>query len=115
MMQWINGMCLISTFFCCRLVWGSYQSWNLYLDMWSAWTDSTPMAKAQLQGYLGVESLYSSDQFGVLENRGVPAWLLVAYLVSNTLLSLLNFYWFGKMIHAMRKRFVAPSKTIKQG
>jgi hypothetical protein len=33
-------------------------------------------------------------------------WLVVIYLVGNTALSLLNFYWFMQMVRAVRKRFV---------
>lgn len=105
----------MTTFFSCRLVWGSYQSWNLYIDLWSALTEAIPMTTAQGQANLGVKSLYSSDQFEVQRDRVVPVWLLLAYLVSNTLLSFLNFFWFGKMIHAVRKRFTPTPKTMKQG
>ena len=35
----------------------------------------------------------------------VPAWLGGVYLGSNVVLNTLNFYWFGKMIETIRKRF----------
>ena len=37
--------------------------------------------------------------------RRVPVWLAVVYLGSNIVLNSLNFYWFGKMLEAFRKRF----------
>lgn len=37
--------------------------------------------------------------------KAVPVWLAVTYLSSNTVLNSLNFYWFGKMIETVRKRF----------
>lgn len=37
--------------------------------------------------------------------RGIPIWLAVTYLSSNVVLNSLNFYWFGKMIETVRKRF----------
>ncbi len=37
--------------------------------------------------------------------KGVPIWLAVTYLSSNVVLNSLNFYWFGKMIETVRKRF----------
>ena len=40
----------------------------------------------------------------------VPPWLAMAYVVSNTTLSVLNCYWFGKMIRTLRKRFEGPGK-----
>ncbi len=44
----------------------------------------------------------------------MPAWLAVVYLSSNIVLNTLNFYWFGKMIETIRKRF-AESKDKKGG
>ena len=35
----------------------------------------------------------------------VPFWLAMAYLGSNIILHSLNFYWFGRMIETVRKRF----------
>lgn len=42
---------------------------------------------------------------GGIGDRSVPLWLAGLYLGSNTVLSVLQFYWFGKMIEAVRKRF----------
>ena len=44
----------------------------------------------------------------------MPAWLAVVYLSSNVVLNTLNFYWFGKMIETIKKRF-AESKDKKGG
>ncbi len=44
----------------------------------------------------------------------MPTWLAVVYLSSNIVLNTLNFYWFGKMIETIRKRF-AESKDKKGG
>ena len=44
----------------------------------------------------------------------MPAWLAIVYLSSNIVLNTLNFYWFGKMIETIRKRF-AESKDKKGG
>ena len=35
----------------------------------------------------------------------VPTWLACVYLGSNVVLNTLNFYWFGKMIETIKKRF----------
>ena len=80
--QLINGVGLITTFGSSRLLWGTYQSVKMYQDIWVAF--KTP---------------------GGLP---VPPWLALAYVVSNTTLSALNFYWFGKMIQALTKRFEKP-------
>ena len=44
----------------------------------------------------------------------MPAWLAIVYLSSNVVLNTLNFFWFGKMIETIRKRF-AESKDKKGG
>ena len=43
--------------------------------------------------------------------RDVPLWLALSYLGSNVVLNGLNWYWFGKMIEAIRKRFDPPLGT----
>ena len=44
----------------------------------------------------------------------MPAWLAIVYLSSNVMLNTLNFYWFGKMIETIKKRF-AESNDEKGG
>jgi len=41
----------------------------------------------------------------------VPLWLAFTYLGSNIVLNTLNFYWFGKMIETVRKRFQPQKET----
>lgn len=41
-------------------------------------------------------------------DRTVPVWLACTYLGSNVVLNTLNFYWFGKMIETVKKRFQPP-------
>ena len=45
----------------------------------------------------------------------VPVWLAVTYLGSNIVLNSLNFYWFGKMIETVRKRFRPPEEAKADG
>lgn len=80
--QLLNGILLLMTFGGSRLVWGTYQSVNMYHDMWVAYNKPG--------------------------NNPVPAWLAMSYVVANTILSMLNFFWFSKMIAALRKRFDKP-------
>ncbi|KAL8714622.1 MAG: hypothetical protein Q9220_001570 [cf. Caloplaca sp. 1 TL-2023] len=82
--QLVNGIALLTTFGCSRLVWGPYQNYMMYKDIWRA---------IQHPGELPV-----------------PPWLALAYLGSTTALSALNIYWFGKMIQAVTKRFGEPKK-----
>ena len=80
--QLINGVALLTTFGSSRLLWGTYQSVRMYHDIWIA--------------------------FKAPGGLPVPPWLAMAYVVSNTTLSVLNFYWFGRMIQTLMKRFEEP-------
>ena len=44
----------------------------------------------------------------------VPLWLAFTYLGSNVILNTLNFYWFGKMIETVRKRFQPPKEAKRK-
>ncbi|KAK4692860.1 hypothetical protein P7C71_g4427, partial [Lecanoromycetidae sp. Uapishka_2] len=83
--QLVNGIMLIATFGCSRLLWGTYQSVRMYQDIWTA--------------------------FNTPGGLPVPPWLATAYVVSNTTLSVLNVYWFGRMITTLRKRFKKPTQA----
>lgn len=45
-------------------------------------------------------------------NYPLPTWLATTYLISNIVLNTLNFYWFGKMIETVSKRFRDPKKKV---
>ena len=99
-LQLYNGIALLVMFFCCRIVWGSYQSIMIYSDIYKALT----MPKSELMSSL-LEAQKSE----------LPMWLVCVYLVGNTALSMLNFYWFSQMIKAVQKRFVpADEKKVKK-
>ncbi|KAK6343189.1 hypothetical protein TWF730_010789 [Orbilia blumenaviensis] len=84
-LQLANGICLLVVFFSCRLVYGTYSSFRVGSDIYFAW--QSPPHEIVDQG------------------RVVPAWLALSYVTSNLILHFLNFYWFGKMIDALRRRF----------
>jgi len=44
----------------------------------------------------------------------VPLWLAFTYLGSNVVLNTLNFFWFGKMIETVRKRFQPPKEERRK-
>lgn len=52
-----------------------------------------------------------STAFLQMGQEYIPMWLVSAYIVSNTVLNLLNYYWFSKMIQTIRKRFDPPFGT----
>lgn len=124
-LQWYNGMLLLFTFFCCRLVWGTYQSISVYYDVWQIL--QMDLTTALREGH-NVSSKVGANLFDtrngqlclgdkacvlaqseVMKFTGagsrVPYWLIAVYLVSNLTLNALNWYWFGKMIETVRKRF----------
>ncbi|KAI9370202.1 TLC domain-containing protein [Aspergillus egyptiacus] len=127
-LQWYNGMALLAVFFCCRLIWGTWQSVYVYMDMFEAlkqtWSASSALFNpvdiaAQVfqprdDGSLCINeacvlanaeiSKYSKYTAG-----GVPTWLVLTYVTSNLVLNGLNYYWFSKMIETVMKRFRSPT------
>ncbi len=102
--QWYNGILLLVSFFCCRLLWGTYQSIRVYQDVWAALhydplthpKPSSVYTPAPESGEMLMQ--YAGGYF-------VPTWLAVVYLGANIVLNTLNFYWYGKMIETIKKRF----------
>lgn len=92
--QLYNGILLLFTFFSARLIYGTYQSFCVFSDMWAA-VNAHPAKTFS-------ESLVM--QYATPEST-VPTWLAVSYLASNITLNTLNFYWFIMMIRAVLKRF----------
>jgi len=117
--QLYNGIALLVTFFLCRLVWGTWQSAVVYVDMWRAL--STPPSEAYLAAALAKSNSTAlspptpdtNPMFFLLAREGdaaIPLWLPLMYLVSNLVLNGLNWYWFVKMVAAVRKRFEPPKQ-----
>lgn len=101
--QFFNGILLLTSFFGCRLVWGIYQSYLIYSDVWNAWHAATPMAT-------NCARFFRATNLKALMNvpmacKVLPTWLGGFYVGANSLLTVLNMYWFVKMVAAVRKRF----------
>jgi hypothetical protein len=117
-LQLYNGIALLVTFFGCRIVWGTYSSILIYSDIYKALTMSTHMPMQSL-----LDTGKCDGNASVVEYVGsgcaigdLPMWLVSIYLVGNTALSVLNFYWFNQMVKAVRKRFVkSDEKEAKKG
>ncbi|KAK2750936.1 hypothetical protein FQN57_000010 [Myotisia sp. PD_48] len=132
--QWYNGMMLLSVFFSCRLVWGTYHSIYVFFDIYKAFWQSRSSA---LSGEpFNIHSLVFNarnttlcsdetcikataevSQFAQYSTGGIPVWLVFTYLGSNFILNSLNYYWFSKMIDTVMKRFrttKVDSKTVKK-
>lgn len=109
--QLYNGIALLVSFFACRIIWGTYQSFLIYSDIYTALSMSPPGPTASMFDdgkCAGNASGVGAGRPGTCEVGELPTWLVTIYLVGNTALSLLNFYWFSQMIKAVRKRFSAP-------
>lgn len=100
--QLYNGILLLSSFFTCRLVFGTYNSYCVMGDLWRA-TQSGP----------SIQKIGSTAMAFVDEGTTVPVWAALSYLSSNLTLNFLNFYWFFKMVRAVRKRF-EPSQEPQE-
>ncbi|KAF2463180.1 DUF887-domain-containing protein [Lindgomyces ingoldianus] len=123
-LQLYNGIALLVSFFMCRLVWGTYQSVLIYSDIWTALTVGDNQLRGEMMREMGMKGVDGGKCDGRGSDRreggGVdvtgcgigelPMWLVSVYLVGNTALSFLNFYWFAQMIKAVRKRFVPRDK-----
>lgn len=124
--QLYNGFLLLFSFFSCRLVWGTYQSVRVYQDVWAAihhkpaassihidaLNNNTMAAQEAATGKSAAPIHGDIMQFAGEEF--VPLWLAFTYLGSNIILNTLNFYWFGKMIETVRKRFQPPKETRRK-
>lgn len=101
--QWYNGILLLASFFSCRLLWGTYQSVRVYQDVWAG------LHHAGFPTSQRTADLATGDVMQFAKEGSVPVWLACTYLGSNVVLNTLNFYWFGKMIETVKKRFRSPS------
>ncbi|KAI0478669.1 TLC domain-containing protein [Xylariaceae sp. FL0804] len=113
--QLYNGLVLIATFFSCRLVWGTIQSFFVFRDVWAglgarpATADTAVPTGDELSTAL-FPAQYAQTMGFVSSSTRLPVWLGAIYLASNMTLNSLNFYWFFKMIDAVRKRFDPKQK-----
>ncbi|RKF79617.1 putative TLC domain-containing protein C17A2.02c [Golovinomyces cichoracearum] len=123
--QLYNGIVLLFTFFCCRLVWGTYQSLHVFQDIWAAinhdhqsnslnfghTTSDTAVNHDLLSKHSSPPLDYQLMRFS--KDQHVPLWLSLIYLGSNLILNFLNFFWFRQMIKTIRKRF-RPEVNLKK-
>lgn len=100
--QWYNGIILLASFFSCRLLWGTYQSLLVYQDVWAG------LHHAGFPTSERADDPAAADVMRFAKEGSVPVWLACTYLGSNVVLNTLNFYWFGKMIETVKKRFRSP-------
>lgn len=128
-LQWYNGMALLSVFFSCRVIWGTWQSVVVYGDMWHALKQSRSLTHSPfLDGVptkapifkigegaalcLNEDCLQASAEIAKFAHHftdtALPQWLPIVYVAANLVLNGLNYYWFSQMIDAVLKRFRTP-------
>ncbi|KAL1971247.1 hypothetical protein VTN77DRAFT_199 [Rasamsonia byssochlamydoides] len=134
--QWYNGITLLVVFFFCRLVWGTWQSALVYMDMWRAVKQTWSAPPSSVLDPVNTSATIFQERNGTLcvdeacaranaeislfahqTAAGVPIWLVLTYVASNLILNGLNYYWFSKMIEAVMKRFrepAIPAKKVKE-
>jgi hypothetical protein len=118
-LQLYNGILLLATFFGCRLCWGSYQSVRVFSDVYNAIIagefvlHDPELGKLSNGTTVDLGAIPISDIMQFAGDRTVPLWLAACYLLSNFTLNGLNWFWFGKMIETIRKRFDPPLGTKK--
>lgn len=114
--QLVNGVFLLISFFSCRLVWGTYHSIRVFSDIYHAYSAGAITLSDPEFGKLNSSTVvgnagFKHDVLRFAEGQTVPLWLAGAYLASNLILNGLNWFWFGKMIETLRKRFDPPLGT----
>lgn len=124
--QLYNGIVLLIMFFSCRLVWGTYQSVRVYQDVWAALHHTPAAAEIHYDARNNVTAAAldaatcnsaSPIHDEIMKFAGeefIPLWLAFTYLGSNVVLNTLNFFWFGKMIETVRKRFQPPKEERRK-
>jgi hypothetical protein len=115
--QLYNGIILLVTFFGCRLCWGTYQSIRVFYDVYRAIftphlaLNDPAFEKLSNGTVVDASNVPQSEIMQFAGERHVPVLLAGCYLASNLVLNSLNWFWFGKMIETLRKRFDPPLGT----
>ncbi|KAI9745112.1 MAG: hypothetical protein M1818_001390 [Claussenomyces sp. TS43310] len=112
--QFYNGIVLLVSFFCCRILWGTYQTVSISRDLWMTLTTNVdPRLLKGLPVPTVAMPTYTVETFAFPGTMTLPSWLVLIYLGGNTALTFLNVYWFSLMVKALRKRF-RPGKAVQQ-
>lgn len=98
--QAVNGVFLVTTFFSCRIVWGLYNSVFVFRDIWGAVQAGHTHFALRVPG--GTLDSYTSRQllaitqseqgqlYAFNTEKYTPLWIPAIYLISNLVLNSLN-------------------------
>jgi hypothetical protein len=93
--QLINGFFLIAIFFFTRIIYGSYTMCWLFYDMYRAVTETVNEPMVYSAG---------GKSWQLETPLQLPMWIIVMHILAETMLHVLNFVWFYKMINLLLRR-----------
>jgi hypothetical protein len=102
--QIANGVVLIITFACCRLLWGSYMTFTFFSDVWTALHASKPS---------WTEYNYAAGERPLLLQHEAVWWVGAAFMCTHIVVMSLSTFWFVKMIATMRKHIISIREDKK--
>ena len=129
-LQLLNGILLMTTFAGSRLIWGGYNCFRVFPDLWKAlqyqktkegmaWL-AEEQAKAAIDAAataaMAAGSATAEERMELLTARltapkALPEWVAGVYVVAYVVLMVLNVFWFWKMVETLRARFEPPLGT----
>jgi hypothetical protein len=121
LVQMVNGVCLLATFFGARLAYGTYMTVYIMSDIYRAvkLSGDAPHTPPLLFSpfAMNATTLFENPTAALQVVRfqpktpHVPVALLGVFVACSVTSHALNFYWYAKMISAIRKRFDPPLGT----
>jgi hypothetical protein len=111
-LQLVNGVVFIISFFLSRLVWGTWQTYRMYSDVWNAWNNTGHLSKVCKPFFNATNKIVGGSAWVNIpwRCRILPTWLGATYVGGLGLLTILNYWWFTQIISAVTKRFRVASK-----
>ncbi|CUS15579.1 unnamed protein product [Tuber aestivum] len=115
LLQLINGFFLLTSFFCCRLIWGTWNALLVFGDLLALYKNPPPALRPLDHDPIQPDHP-ETDEIVVhaFAGKDLPFWLFMAYLGSNIILNLLNYYWFCRMIQTVSARFTKKEEPVKK-
>ncbi|KAG0137930.1 hypothetical protein HOY82DRAFT_575813 [Tuber indicum] len=116
LIQLVNGFFLLTSFFCCRLIWGTWNAFLVFGDLHTLYNNPpAPVLPPSDDSLIHLDHLETDKIVAYLfAGKNLPLWLIMVYLGSNAILNLLNYYWFYRMIQTVSARFTKDKPVKKE-